>query len=93
MELNGPSEHEIRDRAVDSLKRKRAFRTQVGTWVLVSVLLIVIWALTGADFFWPIFPIGGWGIGILAQAWSIYGPESRPISESEIARESDRLRR
>ena len=47
MELSGASEDEIRDRAVESLKQKRAFRTQVLTWVGVSILLIVIWALTG----------------------------------------------
>ena len=93
MEYSAASEEEIRDRAVESLKRKRALRTQIGMWLLISALLIVIWALTGADFFWPVFPIAGWGIGLLAQAWSIYGPESRPISESDIARESDRLRR
>jgi len=93
VEYGAASEAEIRDRAVESLKRKRALRTQIGMWALVSLLLIAIWALTGADFFWPVFPIGGWALGILAQAWSIYGPDSRPISESEIARESDRLRR
>ncbi|MET0749807.1 MAG: 2TM domain-containing protein [Solirubrobacterales bacterium] len=92
MELSGASEDEIRDRAVESLKQKRAFRTQVLTWVGVSILLIVIWALTGADFFRPVFPIAGWGIGIAVQAWSIYGPGSKPITESDIARESERLR-
>ena len=92
MELSGASEDEIRDRAVESLKQKRAFRTQLLTWVGVSILLIVIWALTGADFFWPVFPIAGWGIGIAVQAWSIYGSPSKPITESDIARESERLR-
>jgi hypothetical protein len=27
--------------------------------VLVAVLLVAIWALTGAGYFWPIWPIGG----------------------------------
>ena len=93
MELSGASEDEIRDRAVESLKQKRAFRTQVLTWVGVSILLIVIWALTGADFFWPVFPIAGWALGLVFQGWNVYGPGARPISEEEIQRESDRLRR
>jgi hypothetical protein len=26
--------------------------------------MIVIWALTGADYFWPVWPILGWGSGL-----------------------------
>ena len=36
-------------------------------------------------------PILGWGIGLLLNAWDAYG--RKPISEHEIAREVDRLRR
>ena len=43
-------------------------------------------------FFWPVFPIGGWAIGLVFQGWYVYGPGARPISEDEIQRESDRLR-
>jgi hypothetical protein len=32
------------------------------TYLAVSALLIVIWALTGAGYFWPIWPILGWGV-------------------------------
>ena len=28
-------------------------------------MLIVIWAATGAGYFWPIWPILGWGLGLL----------------------------
>ncbi len=93
MEYSGASEHEIRDRAVESLKAKRALRTQIGMWVITSALLIGIWAVTGADFFWPVFPIGGWAIGLVVQGWGIYGPGAKPISETEISREAERLRR
>ena len=93
MEYSAASEEEIRDRAVESLKRKRALRTQIGMWLLISALLIAIWALTGADFFWPVFPIAGWGIGLLALAGSISAPVRRPISLAHSARACDRLRR
>ena len=93
MEYTGATDHEIRDRAVESLKAKRALRTQIGMWVIISALLIGVWAVTGANFFWPVFPIGGWAIGLVVQAWNIYGPGAKPISEDEIARESERLRR
>lgn len=94
MEAEGASDKDVRDQAVKSLKRKRAFNSQIITWAVVSVLLIVIWAaIDTGKFFWPVFPIGGWAIGLVLQGWSVYGPGARPISESEIERESERLRR
>jgi len=47
-------------------------------------------AVTGAGFFWPVFPILGWGVGVAANAWDVYG--RKPIGEDEIRREADRLR-
>jgi hypothetical protein len=32
------------------------------TYLAVSALLVAIWALTGAGYFWPIWPILGWGL-------------------------------
>ena len=55
------------------------------------MLLIAIWAVTGAGFFWPVFPLLGWGIGLGFNAWDTYG--RRPISEEQIRREAERLRR
>jgi class 3 adenylate cyclase len=37
-------------------------------YVLVNVLLIAIWAASGAGYFWPIWPILGWGIGVAGHA-------------------------
>jgi len=82
-----PTRHE----AIRSLERKRAFRSHLVTYVLVNALLVVIWAVTGAGFFWPIFPIAGWGIGLASHAWSIHG--RRPISEDQIRREQEHLKR
>jgi Domain of unknown function (DUF1707)/2TM domain len=41
---------------------------------MVSVLLLVIWAFTGADYFWPVWPILGFLIAIGWQAFNLYGP-------------------
>jgi 2TM domain len=94
MEYSGADDKEVRDQAVANLKRKRDFNTQVLTWMVVSVVLTGIWAATGTDnFFWPVFPIAGWALGLVIQGWNVFGPGARPISESDIERESDRLRR
>lgn len=34
-------------------------------WAVMAVVFVVIWALTGAGYFWPVWPIAGWGIGVL----------------------------
>jgi hypothetical protein len=40
-----------------------------------------------------VFSIAGWALGLIFQGWNVYGPGARPISEAEIQRGSDRLRR
>jgi hypothetical protein len=34
-------------------------------YLAVSLLLIAIWAATGMGYFWPMWPILGWGIGVV----------------------------
>ena len=84
------SEPELRKLAVSRLKKKRDFSTHVVIYVIVNAMLVGIWAVTGAGFFWPVFPILGWGIGVGANAWDVYG--RKPITEDEVRRETERLR-
>ena len=84
------TEQELREQALRQLKKRRDFRSHVVIYVLVNALLVVIWAVTGADFFWPIFPIVGWGIAVALNAWDVHG--RKPISEDQVRREMDRLR-
>ena len=90
MEGTPDSEQELRKLAVSRLKKKRDFRTHVVIYVIVNAMLVGIWAVTGAGFFWPVFPILGWGIGVGANAWDVYG--RKPITEDEVQRETERLR-
>ena len=53
---------------------------------MVNALLVAIWALSGAEFFWPVFSILFWGIGVIFNGWNAYY-ERKPISEEEIRRE------
>ena len=78
-----------RDRAVTRLKKRRDFRGHLLVYLLVNTFLVVIWAVTdGHGFFWPVFPIVGWGIGVVMNAWDVYW---RPrITEQDIQREMGR---
>ena len=77
-----------REAAVRRLEAKRDFRNHVAIYVIVNALLVVIWAATGAGYFWPIWPIAGWGIGLAFNAWVVFF--ERPITEDEIRREMER---
>ena len=79
-------EQASRDRAVAQLKKRRDFRGHLLVYVLVNAFIVVIWAVTDVHgFFWPVFPIAGWGIGVVMNAWDVYW---RPqITEADIDRE------
>lgn len=79
---------ERREEAIGRLKAKRDFRTHLVVYVLVNAMLIAIWALSGAGFFWPIFPILGWGVGLALNAYDVY--LKKPISEEDIRAEMQR---
>jgi hypothetical protein len=84
------SEEELRAAAVKRLKDKRDFKAHLIAYVTVNLLFVAIWIATSPGFFWPVFPLFGWGIGIAFHAWDVY---SRPVSPEKIAAEMDRLRR
>jgi hypothetical protein len=83
------TETDVRERALARLKKKSEFKAHVFVYVLVNALLVTIWAMTGTHFFWPVFPIVGWGIGVVMNAWDVY---RKPPSEEAIRREMQRLR-
>jgi hypothetical protein len=86
---NATREQVLRDRAVKQLRKQRDFRGHLLVYLLVNAFLVAIWAITGHGFFWPVFPIVGWGIGVVMNAWDVYG--RREISEEDIQREMERL--
>lgn len=42
----------------------QSFKTHLTVYVLVNVLLFGIWAASGGGYFWPVWPILGWGTGV-----------------------------
>jgi hypothetical protein len=87
--VNDTREQTARDQAVTQLKKRRDFHTHLLVYVLVNAFLVVIWAVTGVHgYFWPIFPIAGWGIGVVMNAWDVYW--RHPITEADIQHEIKR---
>ncbi len=74
-----------REAAIKRLEAKRAFNLHVALYVLVNALLVVIWAFSGHGYFWPIWPIAGWGLAIVIHYWTAF--MQKPITEDDIRRE------
>ena len=86
-----PIDDSLRTAAVTRLKKKREFYAHLVAYVLVNAFLIALWAITSPDsIFWPVFPMLGWGIGLVFHAFDTY---SKPtFNEDRIRREMDRIR-
>jgi eukaryotic-like serine/threonine-protein kinase len=70
----------------------RSFKTHLTLYLLVNAFLIGIWAASGGGYFWPIWSILGWGIGLAAHGAPLLGrgirrpPDAQPqTSVEEVA--------
>jgi 2TM domain len=52
------------------LQRWRDFQAQIAAYLVINTAFVLIWALTGQGFFWPVYPLVGWGIGLSFQHFS-----------------------
>jgi hypothetical protein len=78
-----------REKAIARLKQKSDFRAHLFAYLVVNASVVVIWLATGTGFFWPIFPMLAWGIGLVFHAWDVYW--RKPISEEQIRREMEHM--
>jgi hypothetical protein len=60
-------------------------RPELRTYLAVMALLVAIWALAGAGYFWPVWPGVGWGVFILT------GPKGRGRAAREFRLPACRL--
>jgi 2TM domain len=81
---------QLRERAVKRLRKQRDLARHVLVYVLINAFLVGIWLIAGdGGFFWPIFPMAGWGIAVALNAWDVWrGDEFTPAA---IERQMRRL--
>ena len=41
------------------------FRSHLNVYLVISAFLIFIWAFTSRGYFWPAWPMAGWGIAVV----------------------------
>ena len=68
-------QHDEKDEALMRIARKRAgFKWSFLSYLLVNTMLVAIWYLTSGpgSYFWPIWPMLGWGIGVALQYFEAF---------------------
>jgi hypothetical protein len=61
--------------------RRSGFRAHRNAYLLVAALLVGLWAASGAGYFWPIWPLLGWGIGLVSHGRACFAPRRRAAIE------------
>ncbi|MFH1650721.1 MAG: 2TM domain-containing protein [Chloroflexota bacterium] len=92
---NEISEKELYEKAKKRVEEKKGFYSHLVIYVVVNVVLVLIWAFgSGGGYLWFLWPMGGWGIGIIFHFLGVFvfnretGWEKR-----EIEKEMERLRK
>jgi hypothetical protein len=58
---------QARSPQVVARRRAELWRAAWGSWFTVSLLLFVIWALSGHGYPWPLWVAGPWGVVLLGR--------------------------
>jgi len=66
------SEEELYKEASKRVRARKDFYTHLAIYICVNVFLIIIWAVTSRGFPWFVFPLGGWGIGIIFHGLDVF---------------------
>src|SRR5665647_3154566 len=78
------TDEELRRQAIRSIKKKRDFWAHAVAYCIVNIFLIIVWYLTGHGYFWSVWVMGAWGIGLAFNAWTptaaAAAPSARPRS-------------
>ena len=82
-------DNRLRNQAIQRIRARHQFYLHLVFFLAMNVYLIAVWARSGAPFFWPIWEMFGWGIGLATHASHVFGWQPS-ISEERIQREINR---
>ncbi len=77
---------ELRDDELWKLARIRtAFKTSLLSYLVVNLLLNAIWYFSSGpgSYYWPIWPLLGWGVGLAFQYFKAYHSDNIFNTEKE----------
>jgi hypothetical protein len=77
-----PPAPEAREHVRQRLLARQDFGSHLLVYVIVNVVLLVVWATSGAAYFWPGWVLAGWGALLILHARETFW--RRPITEADI---------
>lgn len=87
------SEEEIYEEAKRRVKVKKDFYVHLVVYICVNAFLVIIWAIpAGGGFPWFIFPLGGWGIGLIIHFYQAFFMEAKS-DRAAIEKEVEKIKR
>ena len=78
----------LADHGADGAARAQARRDAISLAIagpLVTAILLVVWATTGAGYLWPIWPMLALSLALVVAMWRAYGPRLRRIADPASA--------
>jgi len=70
------SDEELRRKAEKRAEEKVSFYIHIAIYIMVNLMLIIIWYVTARGdlsiFPWFIFPLIGWGVGLVAHGVGVF---------------------
>jgi hypothetical protein len=88
------SEEEIYQVARKRVEEKKGFFTHLASYVVVNAMLVIIWAFTSRGYPWFVWPLGGWGVGLVFHFLGVYlFNKETGWERNELKKEAERIRK
>jgi hypothetical protein len=87
------SEEDLRELARRRVEQRQGFIMHAILFLVVNAALFGIWKFTGARYPWFLWPLFGWGIGMVGHAVSLFLGPGSASEQRAFDRELERLHR
>ena len=87
------SEAEIREIATKRVRARKGFYSHLTAYIIVNLMLIAIWYFTGAGYFWPVWVMLFWGIGLVFHAVAVFLQRDISWEAKEIEKEVEKIKK
>ena len=72
------NEEQLRRPAARRVATRGSFVLHAVTYAIVNTGLVFLWAMTGTGYPWFVWPLFGWGIGVVAHAVRVFAGPDHP---------------
>jgi hypothetical protein len=61
-----------RDDIRRQLQARRDFWSHLFVFGVFNTAVVLIWLITSSGYFWPMWLIGAWGVGVVMHGWDVF---------------------